>query len=141
MKIFRFETSIYFANAEHFRDRLYKKTGLKPRKLMKKKHSAMHETLKRRRQELEQIDLERKRKAVSYIQSVFRSFAEYQGFVFRFNFSKLSTFFELHDLTPFKYTHVCFSFRNAAEIVCFLYAYMLQTRLQVPIEIIRRLIH
>ncbi|KAL4226719.1 hypothetical protein ACF0H5_014699 [Mactra antiquata] len=62
MKIFRFETSIYFANAEHFRDRLYKKTRLVPRKLLKKKRKAMHETLLRRKQELEQAEMERKRR-------------------------------------------------------------------------------
>ncbi|KAH3816869.1 hypothetical protein DPMN_118393 [Dreissena polymorpha] len=63
MKIFRFETSIYFANAEHFRDRLYKKTGLLPRKLLKRKRKAMHETLQRRKRELEEMELEKKRKA------------------------------------------------------------------------------
>lgn len=70
MKIFRFETSIYFANAEHFRDRLYKKTALVPRKLLKKKHKAMHETLIRRRKELEEIELEKKRKAVCKLQNL-----------------------------------------------------------------------
>ncbi|XP_045165867.2 solute carrier family 26 member 6-like [Mercenaria mercenaria] len=62
MKIFRFETSLYFANAEHFRDKLYVKTGLIPRKLLKRKRKAMHETLQRRREELEQIEYEKKRR-------------------------------------------------------------------------------
>ena len=64
MKIFRFETSIYFANAEHFRDRLYDKTGLVPRKLKKKKRKAMHDTLLRRKRELLEAELERKREKV-----------------------------------------------------------------------------
>lgn len=65
MKIFRFETSIYFANAEFFRDRLYDKTGLIPRKLRKKKRKAMHDTLIRRKRELEEAELQRKRERVS----------------------------------------------------------------------------
>ena len=64
MKIFRFETSIYFANAEFFRDRLYDKTGLIPRKLRKKKRKAMHDTLIRRKRELEEAELQRKRERV-----------------------------------------------------------------------------
>ena len=65
MKIFRFETSIYFANAEHFRDRLYNKTGLIPRKLKKKKCKAMHETLLRRKNELLEAEQQRKREKVN----------------------------------------------------------------------------
>ncbi|KAK3579410.1 hypothetical protein CHS0354_029718 [Potamilus streckersoni] len=61
IKIFQFETSIYFANAEHFRDKLLEKTGLYPDKLKRKKKHAMHDILMRRKQELEQAELERKK--------------------------------------------------------------------------------
>ena len=64
MKIFRFETSIYFANAEHFRDKLYEKTGLVPRKLLKRKRRAMHDILHRRTQELAQAEYERQKREV-----------------------------------------------------------------------------
>lgn len=67
MKIFRFEASIYFANAEHFRDKLYEKTGLIPRKLLKRKRRAMHSTLQRRREELAQIEYEKKSREVRTI--------------------------------------------------------------------------
>ena len=75
MKIFRFESSVYFANAEHFRDRLYEKTGFNPRKLLRKKRKAMHKTLQTRRQELEMAELEKKRKEVSEI--IFDQMASY----------------------------------------------------------------
>ncbi|KAL3853834.1 hypothetical protein ACJMK2_017335 [Sinanodonta woodiana] len=61
IKIFQFETSIYFANAEHFRDKLLEKTGLYPDKLKRRKKHTMHDVLKRRQQELEQAELERKK--------------------------------------------------------------------------------
>lgn len=56
LKIFRFESSIYFANAEHFRDKLYSKTGVNPRKLKKKKRAALHKALMDRRRELEEAE-------------------------------------------------------------------------------------
>jgi len=44
MKIFRYESSLYFANVEHFVDKLYKKTGINPRKILleRTKHKKRH---------------------------------------------------------------------------------------------------
>ena len=33
MKIFRFESSLYYANSEHFIEKLFHKSGVNPRKL------------------------------------------------------------------------------------------------------------
>lgn len=40
IKIFRFDSSLYFANCENFRSRLYELTGVNPRKLKKKQQKA-----------------------------------------------------------------------------------------------------
>ncbi|XP_033745654.1 prestin-like [Pecten maximus] len=58
IKIFRFESSLYFANAEQFRDRLYERTGLNPKKLKGKKQRALYKALLQRKREQELAELE-----------------------------------------------------------------------------------
>ncbi|KAK3101893.1 hypothetical protein FSP39_007131 [Pinctada imbricata] len=58
IKIFRFEANLYFANAEQFRDRLYERTGLNPKKLKTKKQKALYKALLQRKRELELAEIE-----------------------------------------------------------------------------------
>ena len=58
IKIFRFESNLYFANAEQFRDRLFERTGLNPKKLKTKKQKALYKALLQRKRELELAEIE-----------------------------------------------------------------------------------
>lgn len=60
IKIFRFESSLYFANAEQFRDRLYERTQLNPKKLKGKKQRALYKALLQRKREQELAELEQR---------------------------------------------------------------------------------
>lgn len=60
IKIFRFEANLYFANADQFKDRLYDKTKLNPRKLKSKKHRTLYKALLQRKREIELAELEAK---------------------------------------------------------------------------------
>lgn len=60
IKIFRFEANLYFANAEQFKDRLYEKTKLNPRKLKSKKHRTLYRALLQRKREIELAELDAK---------------------------------------------------------------------------------
>ncbi|KAJ8302236.1 hypothetical protein KUTeg_021223 [Tegillarca granosa] len=53
VQIFRFEAPLYFANAEQFRDRLYDRTSLNPKKLKGKKQKALYNALMQRKREME----------------------------------------------------------------------------------------
>lgn len=58
IKIFRFDCNLYFANAEQFRDRLYERTGLNPKKLKTKKQKALYKALLQRKREIELAEIE-----------------------------------------------------------------------------------
>lgn len=58
IKIFRFDCNLYFANAEQFRDRLYERTGLNPKKLKTKKQKALYKALLQRKREVELAEIE-----------------------------------------------------------------------------------
>lgn len=58
IKIFRFDCNLYFANAEQFRDRLYERTGLNPKKLKTKKQKALYKALIQRKREIELAEIE-----------------------------------------------------------------------------------
>ncbi|XP_062620875.1 prestin-like, partial [Saccostrea cucullata] len=58
IKIFRFDCNLYFANAEQFRDRLYERTGLNPRKLKRKKQRALYKAMLQRKREIELAEIE-----------------------------------------------------------------------------------
>ncbi|XP_061195318.1 prestin-like [Saccostrea echinata] len=58
IKIFRFDCNLYFANAEQFRDRLYERTGLNPRKLKRKKQRALYKAMLKRKREIELAEIE-----------------------------------------------------------------------------------
>ncbi|CAC5411725.1 SLC26A6 [Mytilus coruscus] len=60
IKIFRFESNLYFANADQFRDRLYDKTKINPRKLKSKKQKTLYKALLQRKRELELAEIEAK---------------------------------------------------------------------------------
>ncbi|XP_074646669.1 prestin-like isoform X2 [Tubulanus polymorphus] len=64
VKIFRFEGSLYFANAENFRDKIYKKTSMNPRKLAIKRKK-MESAIKREIKEAEKVCLEKEKKLAS----------------------------------------------------------------------------
>ncbi|XP_078341333.1 prestin-like [Crassostrea virginica] len=58
IKIFRFDCNLYFANADQFRDRLYERTGLNPKKLKTKKQKALYKALLQRKREVELAEIE-----------------------------------------------------------------------------------
>ncbi|XP_052105599.1 solute carrier family 26 member 6-like [Mytilus californianus] len=60
IKIFRFESNLYFANADQFRDRLYDKTKINPRKLKSKKQKTLYKALLQRKRELELAEIDAK---------------------------------------------------------------------------------
>jgi MFS superfamily sulfate permease-like transporter len=72
IKIFRFEANLYFANADQFRDRLYDKTRINPRKLKSKKQKVLYKSLLQRKREIElaEIDAKAERKRTKVRQSL-----------------------------------------------------------------------
>lgn len=60
IKIFRFEANLYFANADQFRDRLYDKTKINPRKLKTKKQKVLYKSLLQRKREIELAEIDAK---------------------------------------------------------------------------------
>ena len=72
IKIFRFEANLYFANADQFRDRLYDKTKINPRKLKSKKQKVLYKSLLQRKREIElaEIDAKAERKRTKVRQSL-----------------------------------------------------------------------
>ena len=74
IKIFRFDCNLYFANADQFRDRLYERTGLNPKKLKTKKQKALYKALLQRKREVELAEIEEaaalKKEKVSRVQEL-----------------------------------------------------------------------
>jgi hypothetical protein len=59
--IFRFGGSLYYASSEYFRDKLYKKTGLNPRKLLAKRVKYEAKQVKEEKKRLKEEQKEKKK--------------------------------------------------------------------------------